>query len=108
MKYSYMNIEETLNQAPNEQKLACPLSFLYLSQLQDFQYENITFLQSGLIIINGIYLKKSSSFLPVLHDYPINSTNYIEYSHSNDRVKYIAMTSSDGSVILYHIRESSI
>lgn len=102
-------MDEISQNSPKEQQLAAPFTFLFLSNQEKFVYQKYDFLPSGYLIINSIFNDKATSFLPVLHDYQIKSNTYTEFVDCfKDRQKYIALSASDGSVILYQISEADI
>ena len=102
-------MDEISENSPVEQKLAAPIAFLFLSNQEKFLYQKYELLPSGYLIINCLFNDMMTSFLPVLHDSQIKSSVYVEFLNNfKDRKKYIALSASDGSVILYQITEASI
>lgn len=100
-------MDEISENSPKEQQLAAPFTFLFLSTQEKFVYQKYDILPSGYLVINCLFNDKITSFLPVLHDYQIKSNVYIEFiDNFKDRQKYIALSASDGSVILYQISDA--
>ncbi|KAK8899679.1 hypothetical protein M9Y10_002001 [Tritrichomonas musculus] len=102
-------IDEILEHSPKEQLLAVPTAFVFLLNQENLVYQKYEILTSGYIVLNCLFNEKLTSFLPILHDFQIKSSTYVEFLNIfKDRQKYIALTSSDGSVILYQISEAKL
>ena len=104
-----MRIDELLRAAPVQQSVAVSAFHLRFADDEKFQFETVKALNNGLICDFAQFHKENAAFLPVFHDFPIESEVLPEFIDSApDRQRYLAMAAPDSSVVLYNVADTVI
>lgn len=109
MKSLEMEIDELLRDAPVQQSVAVSAFHLRFADDEEFQFERVKVLSNGLICVFAQFHKENAAFLPVFHDFPIESEVLPEFIDSApDRRRYLAMAAPDSAVVLYSVADATI
>ena len=102
-------MEDILQNAIPQQKMALPIAYNILNGLQEFKFENCETAIDGLKIIKGMFNNQISIFFPVFHDFVIDTKYYAEIMLKYPEInKYVVMCAADGSAIIYHFENVSL
>jgi hypothetical protein len=90
-----------------EQRVALSVFQLNFENNPVFEYQDVAMGRDfGLKVILGRYHESEAVFLPIFHDWPVDSRIVPGFAEQfQDREKYLALCAPDGSIVCYEVSD---